>query len=190
MFLTPTNIWFLKRLSRYGSGLELLLIASNLFSVMDMFHTTEAVKWFAELIGLEYLAFGSECGACTPSKMPVLFINTDHTSIACFKVVFGSHRTVITSFLAGGGNEQVEFSVGPDEFIAGVKGRSGAYVDSIRFVTSAGRESPRYGSNGGDKAYEFSSGAPVCNNIKLCLVIRFLYPAVGLSVEHTLHFIT
>jgi hypothetical protein len=70
---------------------------------------------------------------------------------------------------ADGGNEQLEFALRESEHVAVVKGRRGAYVDSVQFVTSTGRESPRYSSGGGGNTYEFDIGGPV----------RFVLPRVS-----------
>ena len=64
----------------------------------------------------------------------------------------GGHRPVGGS----GGRHQV-FVLEADEYLTGISGRAGWYVDSIRFHTNK-RESPLYGGRGGD--YDFAFIAP------------------------------
>jgi hypothetical protein len=51
-----------------------------------------------------------------------------------------------------GGNLSV-FRLDSDEYLVGISGRSGDYIDSIQFQTNK-RTSPRFGGNGGDRDFQ------------------------------------
>lgn len=56
--------------------------------------------------------------------------------------------------IGGHGEREHLFILDADEYLVGVSGRSGAYVDSIRFHTNK-RVSPTYGGAGGDVEFSF-----------------------------------
>eukprot|EP00514_Thraustochytrium_sp_LLF1b_P003893 CAMPEP_0184507152 /NCGR_PEP_ID=MMETSP0198_2-20121128/93_1 /TAXON_ID=1112570 /ORGANISM="Thraustochytrium sp., Strain LLF1b" /LENGTH=685 /DNA_ID=CAMNT_0026896887 /DNA_START=781 /DNA_END=2838 /DNA_ORIENTATION=- len=53
-------------------------------------------------------------------------------------------------FGGGGGHDNHPFELGPGEWISEIRGRRGMYLDQIQFFTNLGRESERYGSEGGE----------------------------------------
>jgi hypothetical protein len=55
----------------------------------------------------------------------------------------------------GRGGSYREFWLRPGEVLTGISGRSGAFVDSLRFETSFGRRSPTYGGRSGSTTYRF-----------------------------------
>jgi len=52
----------------------------------------------------------------------------------------------------GGGGQMNVFRLDSDEYVVGISGRFGEYVDSLRIHTNK-RTSPMYGGNGGDQDY-------------------------------------
>ena len=50
-----------------------------------------------------------------------------------------------------GGTEHPAFELGPSEWVAEVRGRRGAYIDSLQLVSNTGRASPVYGGAGGEQ---------------------------------------
>ena len=53
------------------------------------------------------------------------------------------------AFGGAGGEAHAPFELAEGETLVEVRGRHGAYVESVQFVTSAGRVSPRYGGGEG-----------------------------------------
>lgn len=60
--------------------------------------------------------------------------------------------------IGGLGGEHHVFYLDEDEYLTGISGRAGWYVDSIRFHTNK-RLSPSYGGTGGDREYNFEAPA-------------------------------
>lgn len=56
--------------------------------------------------------------------------------------------------VGGHGSHEHQFALEADEYLIGVSGRSGKYVDSIVFHTNR-RVSPSYGGHGGENSYTF-----------------------------------
>jgi hypothetical protein len=61
-------------------------------------------------------------------------------------------RTVTGPRRGGSGGRLNVFHLDADEYIAGISGRTGKYVDSIQFHTNK-RSSPLFGGRGGDREY-------------------------------------
>jgi Jacalin-like lectin domain len=55
----------------------------------------------------------------------------------------------------GSGGRLSVFNLGPDEFITGISGRCGDYIDSLRIHTNR-RTSPTYGGRGGNRDFRIS----------------------------------
>lgn len=66
-------------------------------------------------------------------------------------------RTVMGPQHGGEGGRLSVFHLDADEYITGISGRSGAYIDSIRFETNE-RTSPTFGGSGGSR--DFRIGVP------------------------------
>lgn len=60
--------------------------------------------------------------------------------------------------IGGLGGEHHSFYLDEDEYLTGISGRAGWYIDSIRFHTNK-RVSPTYGGGGGDREYSFIAPA-------------------------------
>ena len=58
--------------------------------------------------------------------------------------------------VGGLGGEHHVFYLDPDEYLIGISGRAGWYIDSIRFHTNK-RVSPTYGGVGGERAFSFEA---------------------------------
>lgn len=60
--------------------------------------------------------------------------------------------------IGGLGGEHHVFYLDEDEYVTGINGRAGWYIDSIQFRTNK-RRSPLYGGSGGDRDYSFDAPA-------------------------------
>lgn len=58
--------------------------------------------------------------------------------------------------IGGLGGEHHVFYLDEDEYLTGISGRAGWYIDSIRFHTNK-RQSPTFGGGGGDREYTFEA---------------------------------
>src|SRR5690606_34290785 len=58
--------------------------------------------------------------------------------------------------IGGLGGEHHVFYLDEDEYVTGISGRAGWYIDSIQFRTNK-RRSPLYGGSGGDRDYSFEA---------------------------------
>jgi hypothetical protein len=63
-------------------------------------------------------------------------------------------QTVSWGYHGGAGGDHHEFWLDSDEYITGIEGRSGAFVDSLIIHTNK-RSSPQYGGDGGANAYSY-----------------------------------
>jgi hypothetical protein len=55
-----------------------------------------------------------------------------------------------------GGYKEARLTLDPDEFLIGIAGRYGTYIDSIRFYTSK-KNSPVYGGSGGTAEFGYTA---------------------------------
>ncbi len=68
----------------------------------------------------------------------------------------GNNVSGSTSPIGGLGGEHHVFYLDSDEYLTGISGRAGWYIDSIRFHTNK-RISPTYGGVGGERAFTFEA---------------------------------
>jgi len=71
--------------------------------------------------------------------------------------MFRDGRTVLGPQHGGAGGKLSVFHLDADEYLIGVSGRSGSYIDSLQFLTNR-RTSPRFGGSGGN--HEFRADVP------------------------------
>jgi hypothetical protein len=64
----------------------------------------------------------------------------------------GDGRTVVGPQHGGAGGELGVFHLDADEYLVGISGRTGTYIDSIRFQTNK-RTSPSFGGSGGSRDF-------------------------------------
>ncbi len=76
-----------------------------------------------------------------------------------------SGQLVLGQAHGGNGGQPSGFVLNPGEYLTGVSGRTGSYVDSITFQTSQGRTFGRFGGGGGGTDYQLP--APTQANLEL-----------------------
>jgi hypothetical protein len=76
----------------------------------------------------------------------------DHVDSVQLVYMLSDGRTVMGPQHGGGGGGLSVFHLDADEYLIGISGRSGAYIDSIRFETNE-RTSPTFGGSGGSRDF-------------------------------------
>lgn len=75
-----------------------------------------------------------------------------------FATINGDHSTNYLPKIGGLGGEHFVFALDKDEYITGVSGRCGWYIDHLRIHTNR-RVSPAYGGHGGEQDFYLSAPA-------------------------------
>ena len=76
----------------------------------------------------------------------------DHVDSVQLVYMLSDGRTVMGPQRGGGGGGLSVFHLDADEYLIGISGRSGDYIDSIRFETNE-RTSPTFGGSGGSRNF-------------------------------------
>ncbi len=88
-------------------------------------------------------------------------------------------KTVVMDQIGGDGGDAATFKLGADEFITGISGQHGWYIDSLTFHTNK-RVSKSYGGHYGHEAFAFQAPDGECVNGFIGRAERYI-DAIGIT---------